>query len=190
MMDCSRPARLSPDLCCWQSPRPRLAPSLGSSKSSISSSASPAGKSAGAQGKTSTQGKTASASVAVYRACLAKHGLQLPSVSGRRSGLKRLRSGSSSSKYKAALSACASLKPKTRFGGFLTGPGTSGGFSSSAQHKAFKDCLKVNGLSLSELRPASGKAAAISSKEHKIINECLSLVHKSSASPTTTVKGS
>ncbi len=167
-------------------------------------------------GKTTTStakgASAATSSFTAYRDCLAKHGLTLPGFSGRRagfagsSGFRRFRSGSSGTgvggfprgasgtggffssnpKYKAALSACASLRPKGGFRGFPGG----GGFSSSVQNKAFQDCLQVNGLSLSDLRPASGKRPAISAADRKIIGECLSLVHKSSSSTATTVKGS
>ncbi len=164
------------------------------------SASSPTGTSAG-QTKTSGQTKALAASVAAYRNCLAKHGLKLPSFSGRRSGLagssglKRHRSGSftsggffsSGSKYKAAFTACASLRPKTGLRGF---PGGLGGFPSSAQNTAFRDCLKVNGLSRADLRSPTGKTVSISPKKRKLIAACLSLVHKSSVSPTTTVKGS
>ncbi len=180
-----------------------LLTACGGGSSASAKSTSPTSTLTTATTSPATGSKTAlSATFAAYRSCLAKHGITLPnfpSSSGPKpgsSGFRRFPIGSSGAftgrgraltsnpKYKAALTDCAKLRPKTGFGGF--GGGAGSGFSGVAQNKAFTNCLAVNGLSLSDLHPTGGKRPALSAKQRSVLGQCLALLRPSVNSTTTT----
>ena len=65
--------------------------------------------------------------------------------------LRRLRGFGGNSKAQAALKQCASLQPK---GGFPGGPGGAGGSSSTA-FAAYRNCMKLHGVTVPSVTPGS-----------------------------------
>ncbi len=121
--------------------------------------------------KQSANHKPSSAkSFSAFQKCLSKHGLKLParggSSGGPPSGFTPPSSGASggtppsfggsggfggNSKAQAALKQCASLQPK---GGFPGGPGGAGGSSSTA-FAAYRNCMKLHGVTVPSVTPGS-----------------------------------
>ena len=129
------------------------------------------GSAAASGGTTTTEAKGAS-SYSAYTACLRQHGVTLPTFSpgsfptggtrpsftpgsgapgGGRFGALR-----DNPKYEKAAAACKSLRPTGGFGRF--GGGT-GGFNSSA-FAAYRNCLKLHGVTLPTGRPGSGGSSS------------------------------
>jgi len=118
--------------------------------------------------KQSAKHKPSSAkSLSAFQECLSKHGLKLPARGGSSgsppSGFTPPSSGASggtppsfggsggfggNSKAQAALKQCASLQPK---GGF---PGGAGGSSSTA-FAAYRNCMKLHGVTVPSVTPGS-----------------------------------
>jgi hypothetical protein len=143
----------------------------GSATPTTSSSSSTSGSSSNS-GSSGTSGKSGSSAFTAYRNCLSQHGVTLPNFSrgnGRRgsggfpgegapggagapggtgSGAPPRGGGfggfANNPKYQAAAKACASLRPKGGFGG---GFGRGGGFNSPAD-AAYRNCLKLHGVTL------------------------------------------
>ena len=123
---------------------------------------------------TSTTKPSATASEAAYSACLKQHGVTLPSFTpgsipagGTRptftpgSGGFTPGSGAggfrNNPKFAKAEAACKSLRPSGGFGGF--GRGGSGGFNSAA-FAAYRNCLKLHGVTLPTTFGARGGAGS------------------------------
>jgi hypothetical protein len=113
-----------------------------------------------AAAKQSAKHKPSSAkSFSAFQSCLSKHGLKLPArggsggpPSGFSGGTPPSFGGSGgfagNSKAQAALKACARLQPK---GGF---PGGAGG-SSSTTLAAYRNCMKLHGVTVPSVTPGS-----------------------------------
>lgn len=101
------------------------------------------------------------ASLSAFRQCLSKHGVSLPSFSGSGrppsgaggapgEGTPPTGSGgapggngfANNSKFAAAAKACASVEPKGGFGGF------GGTAANSSAFAAYRNCLKLHGVTL------------------------------------------
>jgi hypothetical protein len=124
--------------------------------------------SAAATGGTSTTTKPKGpASLAAYTACLKQHGVTLPTFNpgsftggtrptfspgsfGAGSGAGRFGSLRNNPKFQSAEAACKSLRPSGGFGGF---GGGAGGFNSTA-FAAYRNCLKLHGVTLPAGRPS------------------------------------
>ncbi|MGH9016854.1 MAG: hypothetical protein ACRDY1_03815 [Acidimicrobiales bacterium] len=150
-------------------PRHLVLPLLAAGALAMTACGSAAASGAGAGSGAST----GEASFAAYSACLKQHGVTLPSfgrgggTGGARTGGERPPSftpGSGSfpgggfgggfrdnPKFKAAQTACKKLQPKGGFGGF-GGAGRGGGFNSTA-FAAYRNCLKLHGVTLPTGRP-------------------------------------
>ena len=102
-------------------------------------------------------------SFSAFQNCLSKHGLKLPARGASRGGPPSGFSGGTppsfggsggfggNSKAQAALKQCASLQPK---GGFPGGPGGAGGSSSTA-FAAYRNCMKLHGVTVPSVTPGS-----------------------------------
>lgn len=129
-------------------------------------------------GTSGTSGKSGSSSFTAYRNCLSQHGVTLPNFSGgngRRpgagfpgegapagAGTPARRGGfggfANNPKYQAAAKACANLRPKGGFGGGFG----RGGFNSPAD-AAYRNCLKLHGVTLPTGTASSTPPSTISS---------------------------
>lgn len=129
------------------------------------SSASTTSTAAGSSSNAGNNKPSGSSSFTAYRNCLSQHGVTLPNFSrgngappgggGYPGGGAPGGSGTgtpgrggfggfaNNPKYQAAAKACASLRPKGGFGGF----GRGGGFNSAAG-AAYRNCLKLHGVTL------------------------------------------
>jgi hypothetical protein len=136
--------------------------------------------SASASGSASSTTKpSGTASRTAYTACLKQHGVTLPSFTGGggRPGANAAGgtrpaftpgSGSfpgggrggfaNNPKFQKATAACKSLRPAGGFGGFGRGGG-AGGFNSTA-FAAYRNCLKLHGVTLPTGRPAKPASGA------------------------------
>ncbi len=148
----------------------------GSSKSSAGSATTTTGSS------TDPGGRPQGAALAKYTACLKQHGVSLPSFSGRPpSGSNRPSGGggfpgsslsaSQRAKFQQAQSACRSDLPAgTRNGGFFGGGGGAGGFNSQA-FAAYRNCLKLHGVTFTPgQRPSTASA-----KQQAAMKACAAL---------------
>jgi hypothetical protein len=145
----------------------------------------------------------AKASLAAYTSCLAKHGVKLPNFGGTRGTFPTGgsfpptgggRSQFNSPAFRKASSACASLRPKGGFGNRPGGGGGGGGFSSAAL-AAYRNCLKIHGVTLPSRSSSTSSTppATLNTKSpavKKALDACASLRPKftprSSGSTTTT----
>jgi len=123
--------------------------------------------SASASGGTSTTKAKGPPSLSAYTACLRQHGVTLPSFNpgsfptgGPRPSFNPGSGGTGAGRFGAlrnnptfekAAAACKGLRPSGGFGRF---GGGSGGFNSSA-FAAYRNCLKLHGVTLPTRRPAS-----------------------------------
>ena len=120
--------------------------------------------------KQSAEHKPSSAkSFSAFQKCLSKHGLKLPARGASRGGPPSGFSGGTppsfggsggsggfggNSKAQAALKQCASLQPKGGFPGGPGGPGGAGGSSSTA-FAAYRNCMKLHGVTVPSVTPGS-----------------------------------
>ncbi len=130
-------------------------------------------------------GGFSSAASAAYRNCLKLHGVTLPSgSSGAANSTTSTTLNTKNASVQKALAACASLRPK----GFGTG---AGGFSSAAL-SAYRNCLKLHGVTL----PSGSSGAANSTTSttlntksasvQKALAACASLLPRSTPPSSTT----
>jgi hypothetical protein len=153
-----------------------------------------------ASGSSTSTTKPGAASEAAYTACLKQHGVTLPTFTpgsfptggtrptftpgsggfGAGGGLRN------NPKFEAAATACKSLRPSGGFGGFGRG---SGGFNSAA-FAAYRNCLKLHGVTLPTGRPPNSGTGSTpstttpSASYQAAIAACAAL--RPSASTTTT----
>jgi hypothetical protein len=132
---------------------------------------------AGSSNNSRNNGPSGSSSFTAYRNCLSQHGVTLPNFRGGArpgaggtpgegaptgSGTPPRRGGfggfANNPKDQAAEKACASLRPKGGFGGF----GRGGGFNSAAG-AAYRNCLKLHGVTLPSGTPSGSPSSTISS---------------------------
>ena len=133
-----------------------------------------------------------SAAFAKYAACLKKNGVDIPAggpggAPGTGSGPPSTDGGGNpgappgaggdNAKFQKAQAACASLRPAGAGGGF---PGAGG--ANGAATAAFRNCLKINGVTASTART--------SAKFKKATAACASLLPRPRASTTTTTGAS
>ena len=130
---------------------------------------------ASATSRSDTSTTSGSASLSAFQSCLSQHGVTLPSFpGGSGSGGAPPAGGfpeggspptgggapgggfTNNPKFQAASKACASLRPK---GGF---PGGNGGANSSA-FAAYRNCLKLHGVTLPTASPGSTSSSSIPS---------------------------
>ena len=128
-----------------------------------------------------------SAAFAKYAACLKKNGVDLPaggpgapgagngppSTNGGADGAAPPVPGGDNSTFQKAQTACASLRPAGANGGF---PGAGG--ANSAATAAFRNCLKINGV--------TDGTARTGAKFKKALAACASLLPQRGTPPTTT----
>ncbi len=149
---------------------------------------------------TTSSGKASGgASLSAFRQCLSKHGVTLPNFSGGRppsgaggtpGGAPPTGSGSppagggfaNNSKFAAASKACASVEPKGGLGGF------GGSAANSSAFAAYRNCLKLHGVTL----PSGSSGSTPSSIDtsgaayQAAQTACASLRPKPSSTPATT----
>ncbi len=134
--------------------------------------AAPSKTSTTSPGSGKSPSSSSKASTSAYLSCLKKHGVSIPkggfggfgspSGSGATSGGTRPTfpkgSGSGSSKFEKAAKACASLRPKgtNPFGG-------GGNAANSAAFLAYRNCLKLHGVTLPTRTQPSGTKGSSSS---------------------------
>lgn len=168
---------------------------------SSSGAAATTGTTAGTTTTTSAAGAAAggrnSAAFAKYTACLKQNGVTLPNFGGRRSpgggqgdaptgttpapptgttaaGGQRPRGAFNSAAFRKASAACASLRPPGA-GGFRGG---FGGGQPSAAFAAYRNCLKLHGVTTVGGFGGGGKGAggaAATAKEQKALAACAGL---------------
>jgi len=158
-------------------------PTAGSFNSSAFRKASAACASLRPKGFGTGTGGFSSAASAAYRNCLKLHGVTLPSGSGAANSTTPTTLNTKSASVQKALAACASLRPK----GFGTG---AGGFSSAA-FTAYRNCLKLHGVTLPGGSTAANSTTSTtlntkSASVQKALAACASLLPRSPSSTTTT----
>ena len=144
-------------------------PSGGSFNSSAFQKASAACASLRPKGFGTRPGGFSGAASAAYRNCLKLHGVTLPAASsGTASSTTSTTLNTKSASVQKALAACASLRPK--------GYGTGTGGLSSAAFAAYRNCLKLHGVTL-----PSGSSGAVSSTTSTTVGTKSTAVQKALA---------
>ena len=157
-------------------------PTGGSFNSPAFQKASSASASLRPKGFGTRTGGFSSAALAAYRNCLKLHGVTLPSGSSGANSTTSTTLNTKSASVQKALAACAILRPK----GFGAG---AGGFSSAA-FTAYRNCLKLHGVTLPSGSGASSTTSttpnAKSASVQKALAACASLLPKSTPTSSTT----
>jgi hypothetical protein len=159
------------------------------------------GSSATTTSTTSTGKASGGASLSAFRQCLSNHGVTLPNFSGGGrppsgtggtpgEGAPPTGSGSppagggfgNNSKFAAAAKACASVEPKGGVGGF------GGGAPNSSAFAAYRNCLKLHGVTLPSGSSGSTPSSIDTSSAtyQAAQTACAALRPKASSTPATT----
>ena len=140
-------------------------------------------------------GPRSNAAFVKYTDCLQEHGVKLPDfgsggapgtggpppgATGDPGATPQAPAGVDNAAFRKAQTACASLRPKGARNG---GPGFGGG-QNNAAFAAYRNCLTIHGVKLTDLRPGAGTTP--SAKVTKAMTECASLRPTRGAPPGST----